>query len=1448
MDGKEEARILQLLDDTLSSDDSSNNSEQDNDKDSIYMPASNSSDSDSDEVENVYDELVSDLHSLQPISTSSYCQSEVVQEEVGTSISTTGIDFPNKVVGLLDDMSTGFTNTDIDSQSEVVIDEVGVSIATNGIDTQSEVVLEEMIIITDSIDYQSEVVVEEVGNVIFDIQANPSNMLTDNECEVVEETISLELTTAANNLQFSRVPFARVKHLVIKKVSPLLIEFRESFKDDLKSVTLMEKKIIRTSREATSSSLEKEYMEQLLPVVRRQEGTKVFEEKLKLSIRVVDVKEYQKWSRQTMGDSGTSDKFLDDARRGEMHRYKQLAIALESKSYRQMDTRSCSIDSGVVAPSNIVSSCTSSTNSPENIAPLNRPGITKITADSALNDHLDESSSNTFNHEETLVFRDLQELTVDQISNVPQEWSSNKGENFRDARILNQNENLSCLNVTLTDISSVTSENNLLWCKGSNSPQRNYPEGHISTDTSPQGNETVSQEQLAFNNLSIPNENTQSFINLTSSGNQTLELRMASNLVGSDKVLDISDLTCCPHSARVQENSQPLDETSSSIALTASTDLNQYLHTPVNTSGGSSPSTAHLETPPDSDGLWACRAVNPLPLSVESFKLQQKSLCSGVGLEVLSDETYKKSLLTVQYLNEQVTSPEREPRITDSSSEEYESSCCDVTYEGHEAVQNHVTVEDSTKLSHSWVNCQVPATIHTDVSTATSEMGTAKDKATLMVEENVGNQIRLATNGYEEISGKSVCSLESIVTRDCVTSYESSSPPRLVRSNSYTLESPSPILLAHLEQMKILSASRDSIMQLQVAGSATPKRRKGWHIPSTSLNIVPFSGTQDISVTVPSNALFALPRGEPKLARKVTTRSKGTLTNQQSPYRKSSSLPSTVSSSPVKLNTSFVSVDLLKCEASKTVKISSSSKRDTFQKSTKNISSSVIAKTTTSKNTTPKSSRLNHTSKERSNVSSPSLSTNCVNTVEDENDSKIYNKLPIYLLECNARSELAKDDCTDTERQPCKLPEQDVRQMLEAVEAKYKKEMAQLLEQQRYQQEKVMMEHKRMLDKLQHQGMPLVAMPESTRLLDLAILQTTQVISLISPPFSRLSHLSLPLLRPCCSSLLLRPCRSSPPEATSHVLPPEVSTFPRNDSPQCEMETPTESMVLNRSGCNRQLFSSMDKTSNTITNNNIDASYNSTNNDAATFNETANNIDILQRAASVLTAGARGFLVRRLMKTERIQSLIETMKDTVKCAIELQAECNNSQTITQADVDLHHRLQLQLDAAILEFHDVFFTLSVCERMNIISTDREKLTRRLLRTNSVRAPLSAATQRSLQRKLSHGPHSASSYLPPCRSSNNRNYVKAWVQGEKRTRTNSLCSASVSARECRMREMARHSFPQSMHPSHIRRSAMTFFSRTQASPNAIVRGIGDYDPPALVHRRIRDGVVGPPAGHG
>nr|CAD7424862.1 unnamed protein product [Timema monikensis] len=39
-----------------------------------------------------------------------------------------------------------------------------------------------------------------------------------------------------------------------------------------------------------------------------------------------------------------------------------------------------------------------------------------------------------------------------------------------------------------------------------------------------------------------------------------------------------------------------------------------------------------------------------------------------------------------------------------------------------------------------------------------------------------------------------------------------------------------------------------------------------------------------------------------------------------------------------------------------------------------------------------------------------------------------------------------------------------------------------------------------------------------------------------------------------------------------------------------------------------------------------------------------------------------------------------------------------------------------------------------------------------------------------------------------------------------------------------------------------------TRYKASPNVIVRGIGDYDPPALIHRCIRDDVVGPPAGHG
>ncbi|XP_018336776.1 uncharacterized protein LOC108745170 [Agrilus planipennis] len=96
---------------------------------------------------------------------------------------------------------------------------------------------------------------------------------------------------------------------------------------------------------------------------------------------------------------------------------------------------------------------------------------------------------------------------------------------------------------------------------------------------------------------------------------------------------------------------------------------------------------------------------------------------------------------------------------------------------------------------------------------------------------------------------------------------------------------------------------------------------------------------------------------------------------------------------------------------------------------------------------------------------------------------------------------------------------------------------------------------------------------------------------------------------------------------------------------------------------------------------------------------------IQENAATVICAGARGYLIRRLMKTERVQLLIQTIKDALLCAMELHTEPINR--IRPADIDLHRRLIQQVTAACYDFHDIFFTLSKKEQMSIIAVDRHK---------------------------------------------------------------------------------------------------------------------------------------------
>ena len=94
----------------------------------------------------------------------------------------------------------------------------------------------------------------------------------------------------------------------------------------------------------------------------------------------------------------------------------------------------------------------------------------------------------------------------------------------------------------------------------------------------------------------------------------------------------------------------------------------------------------------------------------------------------------------------------------------------------------------------------------------------------------------------------------------------------------------------------------------------------------------------------------------------------------------------------------------------------------------------------------------------------------------------------------------------------------------------------------------------------------------------------------------------------------------------------------------------------------------------------------------------------------MLSAMVKGFLIRRLMKTERVQRIIGSMRDTMTIALQLHREAKQVNTshltqngslnvtptkrVTMQDVELHRRLLQQLFKDSQEFHNIFFKVNV----------------------------------------------------------------------------------------------------------------------------------------------------------
>ncbi|KAF3844034.1 hypothetical protein F7725_016082 [Dissostichus mawsoni] len=152
-----------------------------------------------------------------------------------------------------------------------------------------------------------------------------------------------------------------------------------------------------------------------------------------------------------------------------------------------------------------------------------------------------------------------------------------------------------------------------------------------------------------------------------------------------------------------------------------------------------------------------------------------------------------------------------------------------------------------------------------------------------------------------------------------------------------------------------------------------------------------------------------------------------------------------------------------------------------------------------------------------------------------------------------------------------------------------------------------------------------------------------------------------------------------------------------------------------------------------------------------------------ERCRPLLAAAVKGFLTRRMLRTERVVQLGRTVRDTLQFLQALQQPSPSSRqdvllqekslcryqsshfTTTDTMMTRIHSgrrllcnsFPFQLRAARYEVHDIFFSLSAGERMQLIGWDRELARERELRRQSGhprgRSSLSIATQKSLERK-------------------------------------------------------------------------------------------------------------------
>ncbi|XP_063444831.1 uncharacterized protein LOC134725162 isoform X2 [Mytilus trossulus] len=133
----------------------------------------------------------------------------------------------------------------------------------------------------------------------------------------------------------------------------------------------------------------------------------------------------------------------------------------------------------------------------------------------------------------------------------------------------------------------------------------------------------------------------------------------------------------------------------------------------------------------------------------------------------------------------------------------------------------------------------------------------------------------------------------------------------------------------------------------------------------------------------------------------------------------------------------------------------------------------------------------------------------------------------------------------------------------------------------------------------------------------------------------------------------------------------------------------------------------------------------------------------LQHCFDRVSACVKGYLTRRLLVTEKVQEVVKTISDTKCFARSFQAETPIKKgQVNNQDRDLLDRIIAQLQAALLDVHEIFFDIPVWERMQIIDHDRQVIEERRLResgattrssVSSSQPRISSATLKAMERK-------------------------------------------------------------------------------------------------------------------